>query len=103
MSPLFQTVLSNVGGSDTGAASGALQALQQVGGALGVAIMGELFFAGLASAGAEGTPSQAVYAAALARAVLWNVAAFVAIGAAVLLLRGPRESGRSTRTEIATG
>ena len=44
VSPLFQTVLANVADRDTGAGSGALQSFQQVGGALGVAVMGQIFF-----------------------------------------------------------
>ncbi len=78
VSPLFQTVLANVGGRDTGAASGALQALQQVGGALGIAVMGEIFFSALASA--ENVAPHVNYSNALFAAVLWNVAAFTAVG-----------------------
>src|SRR5690606_41460255 len=43
-SAIFQVVLANVPPRDAGAGSGSLQAFQQVGGALGVAIVGELFF-----------------------------------------------------------
>ncbi|MHA7777806.1 MFS transporter [Roseibium sp. M-1] len=44
---LFQLVLSRVAPTDAGAGSGALQAFQQVGMALGVAIQGQIFFQGL--------------------------------------------------------
>lgn len=46
-SALFQTVLSSVPPRDAGAGSGALQAFQQVGGAIGVALIGEIFFTSL--------------------------------------------------------
>lgn len=41
ISPIFQVVLASVLGRDTGSAPGALQAFRQVGGALGVAIVGQ--------------------------------------------------------------
>ena len=49
IAPMFQTVLSGVPPRDAGSGSGALQAFQQVGGALGVALMGGLFFSHLAA------------------------------------------------------
>lgn len=44
---LFQIILSRVSGQDAGAGSGVLQAFQQVGIALGIAIIGQIFFATL--------------------------------------------------------
>lgn len=44
---LFQLVLSRVASADAGAGSGALQAFQQVGMALGVGIQGQIFFQGI--------------------------------------------------------
>ena len=44
---LFQLVLSRVASADAGAGSGALQAFQQVGMALGVGIQGQIFFQNL--------------------------------------------------------
>lgn len=66
---LFQTTLSHVSGPDAGAGSGALQAFQQVGIALGIAIVGQLFFAGIDT---PNNPAQ--YRAALATAVLYPIA-----------------------------
>ncbi|MCX4030105.1 MFS transporter [Endozoicomonas sp. SM1973] len=43
---LFQTVMRTVPLKDTGAGSGALQAMQQVGGALGIALVSQIFFSG---------------------------------------------------------
>ncbi|MFD0788154.1 MFS transporter, partial [Micromonospora azadirachtae] len=45
MSPFFDIVLSGVEPAETGSASGTLTAVQQLGGALGVAVLGTVFFA----------------------------------------------------------
>ncbi|PZQ99861.1 MAG: MFS transporter [Cereibacter sphaeroides] len=84
VSPLYQTVLGTVGGHDTGSASGAAQAFQQVGAVLGVAIMGELFFSHLGTAA-----DQAGYANALIWALIYNTAAFLAICLVVLFVYRP--------------
>lgn len=44
MAPFFNTVLAGVSGEETGSASGALTSIQQLGGALGIAILGTVFF-----------------------------------------------------------
>ena len=86
ISPLFQMVLSSVAGRDAGSASGALQSFQQVGGALGVAIMGQIFFATLMKG--EAAP-HALYSDALRYALIYNIAAFGVISVAVWLLPKP--------------
>ena len=86
ISPLFQMVLSSVAGRDAGSASGALQSFQQVGGALGVAIMGQIFFATLMKGGAA---PHALYSDALRLALIYNIAAFAVISVAVWLLPKP--------------
>lgn len=86
VSPLFNTILSNVHVGDTGSASGALQAFQRVGGALGIAVVGELFFARLGSRDA----APAAYDAAFSTAILYNVLVFSAIAALIWLLPRPR-------------
>ena len=48
--PLFQIALSGASDDDTGSASGASRAIQQVGSAFGIAIMGGLFFSKLGDA-----------------------------------------------------
>ena len=88
ISPMFQTVLSNVSGGDTGSASGALQSVQQVGAALGVAIIGEVFFSSLMGSGGAVAPHLA-YAAALRIAVLCAAASFGSIALLVWLLPKP--------------
>jgi EmrB/QacA subfamily drug resistance transporter len=44
MSPMFSVVLSGVNPKDAGSASGVLNAVQQLGGAIGVAVIGVIFF-----------------------------------------------------------
>lgn len=73
ISPLFQLVLQAVPGRDAGAGAGAMQAFQQVGSALGIAIVSSLFFLRLkASGGAD-------YAAALHHAMIYQLGSFSAI------------------------
>lgn len=90
ISPLFQTILGNVEGRDTGAASGGLQAFQQMGAAVGVAIMGEIFFATLARNLSAGLDPHPAYATALTNAVIYNVIVFAMIAALVWRLPAPK-------------
>ncbi|TML04743.1 MAG: MFS transporter [Actinobacteria bacterium] len=45
MPPLFDFILAGVGGDEVGSASGVLNAIQQFGGALGIAVLATVFFA----------------------------------------------------------
>lgn len=83
-SSLFQLVLANVPPRDAGAGSGALQAFQQVGGALGVAIIGEIFFTNLGNSFASGGTQHAAFAGASSLALWYVVGSF----ALVLLMAG---------------
>ncbi|MFE3455302.1 MFS transporter [Nonomuraea sp. NPDC059194] len=49
MGPYFDIVLAGVEPHETGSASGTLTTLQQVGGALGTAVLGTVFFSGLSA------------------------------------------------------
>ncbi|KFC70589.1 Drug resistance transporter, EmrB/QacA subfamily [Devosia sp. LC5] len=82
-SSLFQLVLRNVPHRDAGAGSGALQAFQQVGGALGVALVGEMFFGSLASGFAAGNSQHAVFTDAASFALWYQVASFLLVLALV--------------------
>lgn len=75
-SSLFQLVLRVVPPRDAGAGSGALQAFQQVGGALGVALIGQIFFSGLGSAMAGGQSQHAAFAGSAAMALWYQVISF---------------------------
>ncbi|WP_234853534.1 MFS transporter [Paracoccus everestensis] len=80
ISPLFQSVLQSVPGKDAGAGSGAMQAFQQVGAAIGIAIVSSLFFVRLHGQGGDD------YAGAMAHALTYQLCAFSAI-LVVLALR----------------
>lgn len=80
ISPLFQTVLQSVPPHDAGAGSGAMQAFQQVGAAVGIAVVSSLFFVRL-----RGQPG-GDYAAAMSHALIYQICAFAAI-LAILALR----------------
>ena len=86
VSPLFQLALSNVPPRDAGSASGGVQSFQQIGGALGVAVTGHLFFSQLMQNGA-GAPASAAYVGSLSHAVLYPVFAFGLTALAVLVIR----------------
>jgi MFS family permease len=86
-SALFQTVLAGIPPRDAGAGSGALQAFQQVGGSIGVALTGTIFFGSLGNIGAlfQQGP-QAVHAGfsqAAANATWYQIGSF---GLVVLLI-----------------
>ena len=89
ISPLFQTILAGVPVKDAGSGSGALQAIQQSGGALGVAIVSEIFFRHLQGALATGaTPPQA-FRDSLTTAVVYHLAAYLIVFLFVFLLQNP--------------
>jgi EmrB/QacA subfamily drug resistance transporter len=86
-SGLFQTVLSSVPSRDAGAGSGALQAFQQFGGALGVALVGEIFFSALGSGLAAGKPATMAYADAAGPAIIYQIVSFALVVVLVPFLR----------------
>ncbi len=98
---LFQTVLATVPPRDTGSASGSLQAVQQVGAAFGVAIVGELFFSRLAAGALAGGDPHAAYAAAMTRALIYNTLAFLLVAALVRLLPKPAFATHAAQTRPA--
>lgn len=89
VSPMFSTVLGQVSDGDTGSASGALQAFQQVGGALGLAVMGQLFFAHVAGTGPDTAGAATVYAEALSMALWFSTLSFACVALFVWRLPTP--------------
>ncbi|WP_087928826.1 MFS transporter [Streptomyces albireticuli] len=79
--PLLGAVLSRVGPADTGTASGVLSTGQQVGGALGVAVAGALYF------GARNGSGPAAYGHALAVATVFHVVLMVVLAGLLGRLR----------------
>lgn len=90
-SSLFQLVLANVPPRDAGAGSGSLQAFQQVGGALGVALVGELFFTTLASGVASGAGAHAAFADAASHALLFQVVSFALVLLLAFFFKAPKK------------
>lgn len=76
---LFQLTMSSVAAQDAGAGSGAMQAFQQIGAALGIAISGQIFFGSLGEGGMAGGGNAADFVTAAARATVWSVAIFAAL------------------------
>ena len=62
--PVFDTIIAAVTDAETGSASGVLNAVQQLGGAIGVAVLGTIFFSTLAHSG---------FAPALRDSIWWQV------------------------------
>jgi EmrB/QacA subfamily drug resistance transporter len=89
-SSLFQLVLANVPPRDAGAGSGALQAFQQVGGALGVAIIGQIFFSDLGNSFASGGTPHAAFAGASSLALWYVVGSFALVLVLSPLFKGPK-------------
>lgn len=92
VSPLFQLVLASVPDRDAGSASGGVQSFQQVGGAMGVAITGHLFFTSLMRE-AGSMPGKSAYVAALDLAVYYAVFAFGLTALAVFFLKPQKPTG----------
>jgi EmrB/QacA subfamily drug resistance transporter len=77
LSPLFDIILAGVDDDEVGSASGTLNAIQQLGGALGVAVIGTLFFSAAARHG---------FVAAFERTLWVESGILVATAALVFLL-----------------
>ena len=91
-------MLAGVPPRDAGSASGALQAFQQVGGAVGVALVGEIFFSNLGDipslfqAGAAAVHQS--FAASTATSTWYQIISFALVAVLIYLLkaRGPQQS-----------
>lgn len=91
LTPLLNTIISGIDEKQAGAAAGALSTMQQVGGALGVAVVGILFFGTLDDARAAGAAAPEAYTRAFAAAALYAITAGVlTLGLLARLLRAQR-------------
>ncbi|MET3898944.1 EmrB/QacA subfamily drug resistance transporter [Devosia sp. UYZn731] len=93
-SALFQLVLANVPPRDAGAGSGSLQAFQQVGGALGVALIGQIFFSNLGNTFATGASQHAAFASASSLALWYVICSFGLVLLLVPLFKRGGQQGR---------
>ena len=83
----FDTIVASVTDAELGSASGALNAIQQLGGAIGVAVIGTVFFSTLSHHG---------FAPALEHAMWWSVGAL-----SIVLLASPLLPARARPPEEA--
>ncbi len=90
ISAMFQTVLQGVPVGDAGSGSGALQALQQVGGALGVAMIGQIFFTTLSHPSDKVQSKADAFVEAMSNTTLYELAIFTLVILLALLLRPMR-------------
>ena len=102
-SALFQAVLANVPPRDAGAGAGSLQAFQQVGGAIGVALIGQIFFSMLESARDWGATSvHQAFAVSAATAIWYLVGSFGLVFVLVFLLKGRPQAQPAAQTPIVS-
>lgn len=99
---MFQTILTTVPAEDAGAASGTLQAMQQVGGALGVAMLGQIFFSIL---GEAGPGEHAIYVEAASASITYQLVALVVVALLVFALPRARsnEAAKGSSARAAAG
>ncbi|MFE3454253.1 MFS transporter [Nonomuraea sp. NPDC059194] len=83
---LINVVLAGVPARDAGAAGGVLTTITQIGNALGVAVLGLVFFTGLDGSLAEGATGPTAYGDALVATLPWQFACYIAAAAAMFLL-----------------
>ncbi|MGI5170941.1 MFS transporter [Spirillospora sp. CA-253888] len=87
---LINVVLAGVPARDAGAAGGVLTTITQIGNALGVAILGVVFFTRLEDALTSGAARLAAYGDAFTAILPWQIACYV--GAAALMTLLPRRA-----------
>ena len=104
IAPLFNAILSAVPTADAGAGSGALRTFQQVGSAIGVAAIGEVFFQTLAHQMAS-DPGHSAFVQAFDMALVYEIVIFVLTGLLSLFMTTPdyAATGGHARSAPATG
>ncbi|MFC9970949.1 MFS transporter [Spirillospora sp. NPDC127200] len=83
---LINVVLAGVPARDAGAAGGVLTTITQIGNALGVALLGVVFFTRLEDALTAGATRPAAYGDAFTTILPWQVACYVVAAALMMLL-----------------
>lgn len=96
---IFQLVLAGVPPREAGSASGALQAVQQLGGAFGIAIISGIFFSQLSGLLHAGAGQHPAYVQAFAGAIIFNLAAYVIVVALVAILPSAKGVSGPGKTE----
>jgi MFS family permease len=91
--PVFDIIIAAVSDAETGSASGVLNAIQQLGAAVGVAVLGTIFFSVLRHEG---------FAQALHHTLWWQVAALAIVLLLSPLLPARARPGDSMVAAVAT-
>lgn len=94
IAPLFQTSLAGVPPRDAGSGSGALQSLQQVGAAFGVAIISQIFFSLLATGTGGGLSPHESYKVSFETAILFNIACYLLVALSTAFMAPLPPQGR---------
>lgn len=89
VAPLMQTTLASVEPRDAGSGAGALQSVQQLGSAFGIAIAGQIFFSTLANHFARGETAHPAFVGALGASLIYSLVAFLLVAVLVLFLKPP--------------
>jgi EmrB/QacA subfamily drug resistance transporter len=89
IAPLMQTALASVAPRDAGSGAGALQSVQQLGSAFGIAIAGQIFFSTLSGRFAAGSGPHAAFVDALSASLIYSLVAFVTVTVLVLFMKTP--------------
>ncbi|WP_328917580.1 MULTISPECIES: DHA2 family efflux MFS transporter permease subunit [unclassified Streptomyces] len=88
MAPFFDIALAGVSDEETGSASGVLNAVQQLGGSIGVAVLGTVFFSRAGQGAGEGGPGTRGAAHGVAHGMGGAAEATLLIAAAALAVSG---------------
>ncbi|WP_033023250.1 MFS transporter [Streptomyces rimosus] len=100
---LVNVVLAGVPARDAGAAGGVLTTVGQIGNAVGVAVLGVLFFAELDTSASAGTAPLTAYGDAFASVLPWQIAFYVAAAGLMMLLPKHTDAlgGGGASTDVA--
>ncbi|WP_327085528.1 MFS transporter [Nonomuraea sp. NBC_01738] len=90
---LINVILAGVPAKDAGSAGGVLTTVGQIGSAVGVAVLGGIFFAGVDDALAAGRAVADGYAEAFAAILPWQIGFYALAAALMLLLPAPGPRG----------
>jgi EmrB/QacA subfamily drug resistance transporter len=89
IAPMMQTALASVQPRDAGSGAGALQSVQQLGSAFGIAIAGQIFFSTLTTSFTTGAQPHPAFISALSAALIYCICAYVAVIVLVMFLKPP--------------
>jgi EmrB/QacA subfamily drug resistance transporter len=103
--PLVNVILAGVPARSAGSAGGALSTINQIGGSIGVAALGTLFFTHLTNAATAGSGPAASFGEAFAAVLPWQVALYlVAAGLMTLLQASSQPSDpRNAEADVEAG